>query len=299
MTRIAFLGLGAMGSRMAMRLVTAGHDVTVWSRTASAAEHLAAGAHLAPTPAAAVRDADVIFTMLADPTALEQVMHGPHGVAAELSEGSTVVEMSTVGPDAVTLLREALAPAVNLVDAPVLGSVDAAQDGTLVILAGGPPRVVEQVEPLLKRLGTVVRTGPVGSGAAAKLIANSVLLGVLTVLGEALALGRLLELPDDVMHDVLSRTPLAQQAQRRRPSIDAGNYPSRFALALARKDIDLAVRAASTRGVQLRAGRATAAWLADAVDSGRGTLDYTALLAQILEHPTPSPDTGVLTPPTP
>ena len=130
MTAVAFLGLGLMGAPMARRLLDAGHELVVWNRSADkAAPHEEAGAHRASTPREAVAGAEVVITMLADPVALAAVTEGPDGVGAGVGAGTTVLEMSTVGPAAVHRLRAALPGGVALVDSPVLGSTPQAGDG--------------------------------------------------------------------------------------------------------------------------------------------------------------------------
>lgn len=143
----------------------------------------------------------------------------------------------------------------------MLGSVGEAESGTLTIFAGGLAAVVDQVEPLLAVLGTIVRAGLPGAGAAAKLVANAALLGTLAVLGETLALADALELSPDVSAAVLASTPLAEQARRRLPMIVAGDYPRRFALSLARKDADLILRSCAAAGVELPGLSAMRGWL--------------------------------------
>jgi 3-hydroxyisobutyrate dehydrogenase-like beta-hydroxyacid dehydrogenase len=277
-TTVGVVGLGAMGSRIAARLLDGGSDVVVWNRTAAKAQPLLSrGATGAASPADAAARADVLITMLADPQALE-------AVAAEIVGGAhhdlVVVEMSTIGPAAVADLRAVLPADVGLVDAPVLGSLDAVESGTLSIFAGGSDDAVARVRPVLESLGTVLHVGPLGSGAAAKLVANASLLGVIALLGEVLALAGRLELPRDVAYDVLARTPLEAQADRRRDAIARGEYPQRFALRLARKDADLVRHSAPDLGVLAE----TRTLLAAADDAGWGERDYTALLAWILER---------------
>jgi 3-hydroxyisobutyrate dehydrogenase-like beta-hydroxyacid dehydrogenase len=278
----AVIGLGAMGSRMAERLL-AGYDVVVWNRTEAKARPLVeAGARAATSPAAAAAQADVVITMVSDPTGLRNVTEGPGGVLSGLGPGSTLIEMSTVGPAAITRLASLLPPGAGLLDAPVLGSIAEAGAGTLRIFVGGPPTSVDHCRPVLSRLGTPVHVGRLGSGAAAKLVANASLFGVLGLLGEALALAEGLGLPRDTAFEVLSTTPLAEQALRRRTAIESGDYSSRFALSLARKDADLVVDAARGAQVDLRLGAAVRTWLADADDAGLGGLDYTAVLGHII-----------------
>jgi 3-hydroxyisobutyrate dehydrogenase/2-hydroxy-3-oxopropionate reductase len=134
----------------------------------------------------------------------------------------------------------------------------------------------------LSVLGRPLHVGPLGAGTAAKLVANTTLVGVIGLLGEALALGEGLGLARDVVFDVLATTALAQQAERRRQAVEAGDYPPRFALYLARKDADLIVEAAAKAGVDVRLVTAARSWLADAEAAGLGAQDYSAVLAQIL-----------------
>ena len=283
MSAVAVVGLGAMGGRVARRLLAAGHELTVWNRTRErTAELVRAGAVAAETPAGAAARADAVITMVADPEALRAVTHGREGVAAGVGAGTTVIEMSTVGPAAVSELADALRGRAELLDAPVLGSLDEAESGSLKIFVGGPASLAERWTPLLEVLGSPVHVGPLGAGASAKLVANSTLFGSLALLGEALALADGLGLERRAAYEVLAGTPLAAQAERRRAAIDSGEYPPRFSLSLALKDADLIADAASTTGAELRLAPAAQSWLADAETAGWGDRDYAALLAYIL-----------------
>lgn len=232
-TEIAFLGLGAMGAPMARRLLAAGYPLTVWNRTPERAEPLRAqGARVAASPAEAVRAAEVVVTMLADPAAV-------HAVVAELAPalrpGTTLVECSTIGPQALAELAELLPAGVALVDAPVMGSADKAAAGELSVLAGGP---VEPVLPLLAVFGAVTRTGDTGTGAALKLVLiNATVTGV-TAIAEALTLADALGLPEQQVREALSRSALAGLANR------AFATGARYPIRLAAKDSALAAAAA-------------------------------------------------------
>jgi 3-hydroxyisobutyrate dehydrogenase/2-hydroxy-3-oxopropionate reductase len=284
MTTVAVVGLGGMGSRMARRFLDAGHDVVVWNRTPSKLGPLTErGAVAADTPAEASSRAEAVITMVADPAALREVTEGPEGVAAGAEPSTTVIQMSTVGLEPVTRLASALPVGTGLLDAPVLGSVAEAESGSLRIFVGGEPALVERWTPLLSRLGSPLHVGPVGAGSAAKLVANSTLFGVIGALGEALVLAKRLGLSQEAAFEVLASTPLAAQADRRRPSIESGEYPPRFSLALARKDADLILQAAAASGADLRVSEAARTWLADAQGAGWGDQDYSAVLAYMLD----------------
>ena len=273
-----------MGSRIARRLAGAGHDLVVWNRDRAKAEPLAiAGAFVAESPADVARRVEAVITMVADPQALTDVTEGPNGVAAGVGEGTTVIQMSTVGPESTARLASLLADDA-LLDSPVLGSISEVESGTLNVFVGGQPELVERWRPLLSTLGTVLRVGQVGAGTAAKLVANTTLVGVIDVLGEAIAVGDALGLSRTTTFAVLEKTPLAEQAERRRPAIESGNYPSRYALYLARKDAALIVEAAAKAGIKLRMTEAARQWLAEAEDAGLGGEDYSAVLVPILDR---------------
>ncbi|HEX2295396.1 MAG TPA: NAD(P)-dependent oxidoreductase [Actinomycetota bacterium] len=283
MQRVAVVGVGAMGGRVARRLLGAGHDVVVWNRTPSKAEALASeGAAVAATPSEAAGSADAVLTMVADPSALEAVTGGPDGIAAGARPGALVAEMSTVGPPAIRRLRAALPDEVELVDAPVLGSLSEVEGGALRIFVGGTPEAYERVRSLFEPLGSPLHAGPLGAGAAAKLVANSTLFGSLGVLGEAVALADALGLDRATTFEVLAGTPVAAQAERRRGALESGEFPLRFALSLALKDAGLVVEAAYEAGADLRLGAAARSWLADAVAAGLGESDYSRLLEHVV-----------------
>ncbi|MFJ6049283.1 NAD(P)-dependent oxidoreductase [Streptomyces sp. NPDC092307] len=229
--KIAFLGLGHMGAPMARHLLARGHDLTVWNRTPGRAGPLvAAGAVLAPSPAEAVRDADLVITMLADPQALRAVAES---VLPALRPGTHWIDTSTVGPDPVRELAGRLPAGVTLTDAPVMGSVDRAAAGQLWVLAGGgpPPGPVRAV---LDALGEVTECGPLGSGAALKLVLINAAVGGVGLVTEALTLGRALGLPADLVRAQLAAGPLAGAVAR---TFAEGSH---FPVALAAKDVALA-----------------------------------------------------------
>ena len=279
MSSIGFIGLGTMGTRMAKRLLDSGHALTVWNRTRSRAEPLAeAGASVAATPAEAARAGEFVITMVTDPAALRAVAEGDTGVLAGLRPGSVLIDMSTVGPAAVRELEPRIPAGTGFVDAPVLGSISEAEAGTLRIFVGGEEELFLRVRPVLEVLGDPLHVGGLGTGAAAKLIANSTLFAVIAALGEAIALGETLGLSRDKVFEVLAATPLAAQAERRRSALEQDSYPPRFKLSLARKDAELLVEAAKGAGVDLRLAEAARSWLADAERTGLGDLDYSAVL---------------------
>jgi 3-hydroxyisobutyrate dehydrogenase len=191
MSRIAFLGLGNMGTPMATRLINAGHDVTVWNRSVPRTAPLArAGASVAGSPAAAAHGVEFAITMLATPEALDQVLFGRDGLTSALSSGQTWIDMSTVGPEVFRSAAVRLPSGVAAVDAPVRGSIPEATDGHLHIYVGADGEDFERVRAVLEVFGDVHRVGGPGAGAAMKLVVNTTLVASIVAAGEALALGQ-------------------------------------------------------------------------------------------------------------
>jgi 3-hydroxyisobutyrate dehydrogenase len=195
MTRITVLGLGAMGQRIARRLIDAGHAVTVWNRSPQAAEALRAlGATAAATPREAAEGAEVVLSMVYDDAASRAVwLHDSDGALHGLRASAIAIESSTLTPAWVGELGRAMAArGVAFIDAPVAGSRPQAEAGQLIVMAGGDAAVVERVTPLLLATiaGAVHHVGAVGSGAWLKLAVNALFGTQVAAMAELLALLR-------------------------------------------------------------------------------------------------------------
>jgi 3-hydroxyisobutyrate dehydrogenase-like beta-hydroxyacid dehydrogenase len=283
MAKIAFLGLGMMGSRMATRLLEAGHQLMVWNRTPERTASLVQlGALAASSPAEAAAGVEVVITMLATPDALEEVLFAGDGLVQGLLPGQIVVDMSTVGPDAEQSVASRLPAGVSLVDAPVRGSLPEAAAGRLQVFVGASDQDLARVRPILEVFGVVRHTGGAGSGQAMKLVMNLALGASMAVLGEALALGESLLLPRDMVLDALSDSPIAATVSAKRTNVESGHYPPAFALRLAEKDLKLVTDAATGSGRDLKLARATLAWLDEALRRGAADLDFSAVVATIV-----------------
>jgi 3-hydroxyisobutyrate dehydrogenase-like beta-hydroxyacid dehydrogenase len=282
MTTIAFCGLGQMGEPMASRLVDAGCEVVVWNRTPERADPLVAkDARLASTPAEAAEKAEAVITMLSTPEAVEAVVLGEDGVAAGVSDAYTLIEMSTIGHQAVRHLRERLSEQADMLDAPVLGSVSQATDGELKIFVGGEADSFRRWEPILEHLGHPRHLGPLGSGAAMKLVANWCL-GVLMVgLGEALALADALELSQQDVLDVLAESPIGATVKSKRSNIESDDWSPNFKLSLAVKDLRLVSEAADELHLPLALAEGIRERMEAAEAAGKGELDYSAVIEDI------------------
>jgi 3-hydroxyisobutyrate dehydrogenase-like beta-hydroxyacid dehydrogenase len=271
--RVAFCGLGNMGRPMAARLLGAGHRVTVWNRTAGRADDpRLRAATVTATPAEAIRDAEVAITMLAHAEALEAVVFGADGLAARLAHGDGLIDMSTVGPEAIRSVAARLPAGVKLLDAPVKGGPGKAAAGELTILVGGAEEAFRRWEPILTVLGTPRYLGPSGTGAAAKVLNNFAAISLVSALGEAMALADTLGLPEELALDVLSSTPLQATVDRQWKRA-GGQGPPSFRLRLAAKDLALGLDAARTAGRRLRLGEEAGSWLHDAQAEGLGDRD--------------------------
>jgi 3-hydroxyisobutyrate dehydrogenase-like beta-hydroxyacid dehydrogenase len=248
--RLGFIGLGAMGGRMARRLLAAGYELTVHDRAREHAHPLEErGAMFADTPQQAAAAADVVLSSLSDDAALEEVMFG-HDGALTARPGTIFIEMSTVSPRASRELHEAAASrALAVLDAPVSGSTPQAEEGQLVILVGGREDVYRKCLPILGVLGErSFYMGPAGSGTATKLCLNT-LLGVgIQALAEAIALGLRSGLDQERLLRMLGETTVLSPSQKSKlEHARAGEYPATFPLRLMYKDFSLI----SQRGLEL------------------------------------------------
>ena len=278
MSAITVLGLGAMGSAIAARLRAEGHDVAVWNRTAGRADDLVAGgARRAETPAAAVEDAEVVITMLTDPPALEQTLFGPDGAGPAIPPDATLIEMSTVGPTAIGTVIDRLAP-VDVLDAPVLGSVPSVETRSLVILVGGDRAVFDRHAGLLAVLGTAMYVGTSGSGAWLKLVNNAASIATLVALGELLAVTDRAGLEAATVLDSLEAGPLASLIARWRPRLLGEDTSSNFRLALARKDLAIVFEEAERLRARLTVDETAAARCDEAIEAGLGDEDFGAVV---------------------
>lgn len=278
MSAIAVLGLGAMGRAIASRLQGAGHDLTVWNRTLGRDDDLvAAGARRASTPADAVRDAEIVITMVTDGPALEQVLFGADGAGSAIAPDATLIEMSTVGPTAIGTVIDRIAP-VEVLDSPVLGSIPSVETGSLVILVGGDRLVFDRHHDLLAVLGNPIHVGPSGSGAWLKLVNNAASTATLVALGELLALTDRAGLEPDTVLQSLEAGPLASLIARWRPRLLGKDESSNFRLALARKDLAIACEEAERVHTSLSVPATAAARCDEAIDAGLGEEDFGAVV---------------------
>jgi 3-hydroxyisobutyrate dehydrogenase len=279
--KVAFCGLGNMGTPMADRLIEAGHEVTVWNRTSERAMELSArGATVVSSPAEAATEQDVVITMLADGQAVESVLFGPDGIAAGMRPGAVLVDMSTVAPDTARSLASRMPEGVGVLEAPVKGGPARAAEGRLKILVGGEEATFEHVRPVLSAMGEPRHVGPTGSAAAAKVLNNYAVIVLVSVLGEALVLADALGMDEASALEVLEGTPLEATARHQWPRA-TGAAPPSFKMRLAAKDLDLALGAARAAGVNLVLAEGARARLERAMTQGMGEDDQARVVPSI------------------
>ncbi|MHB8733511.1 MAG: NAD(P)-dependent oxidoreductase [bacterium] len=268
--RIGFVGLGSMGSRMARRLLDRGYPVTVYNRTPSKAAPLtSAGASLRETPAAAAEQSDVVLYSLADDAAVSEVVVGPGGLLAGARAGTVFIDLSTVLPETSRAMAAAAeSKGVAVLDAPVSGSTPQAEQGTLVVFAGGDRDVYAGQTAILDVLGHHIYMGGGGAGTTMKLVTNTLLGLGMEALAEATALGRKAGLDTAVMLGALAETSVVSPSQKSKfENVKRGEYPATFALRLMSKDLGLVLRLAESLSVAMPA--AAAARQMDLIAQGR------------------------------
>ncbi|MEV5573369.1 NAD(P)-dependent oxidoreductase [Spirillospora sp. NPDC052269] len=280
MTTAALLGTGIMGAAMAPNLTRAGITLTAWNRTRARAEGLAEhGATVVDTAAEAVRDADVIITMLTDGDAVLAAMKA---AAPALRPGQIWAQMSTVGTEAVAPLAAFAAEhGLTFVDAPVQGTRQPAEQGKLVILAAGPEQARAELAPVFDAVG--IRTvwldedGASGAGTRLKLAAVAYGITMTSIAAESLALTKALGLDPALFAEVVTGGPMdSPYLQAKLRSVLAGDFTPSFTVRNAEKDTRLITEAAASVNVRLDMAEAARARFRRAIEQGHGELDMSA-----------------------
>lgn len=266
MKRIAFIGLGNMGAPMAARLVAGGFALSAYDKrpqAVSAFVELHAG-FPAGSPADAGKDADAAIMMLPDDHAVREVLLCRSGLAAALHPDAIVIDMGTSDPRATIEIGMSLAArGIRYIDAPVMGGVAFARDGSLDVLAGGSGEDIDRCVPVFAALSRqVIRCGALGSGHTLKALANYVNASTLVILIEALAIGRKLGLDSTVMAGTMVHLCTGRQHPLEKkviPQVLTGKFATGMALGLTAKDVAIAADLARSIGAPV-AGRMSDLW---------------------------------------
>jgi len=280
-TRVGFIGLGLMGRPMGLNLLKAGFPLTVWNRTRSRTEPLAAaGAAVAAAPREVAARSDVVITIVSDPPALESVLWGAEGALGGMARGSLLIDSSTVSPAlARRVAADCAARGIDFLDAPVTGGTWGAEKGELVFMVGGKSATLERARPLFEAMGKrFFHLGENGAGQTVKLAMNLILALQVQALAEALALVTASGIPGqklvEVMQSSMARAPVLDV---KAPLILEKKYAPSFPLRLMHKDMGLALELGNQTGVPLPAAAAAREVYNYVLGAAKEDLDYAAI----------------------
>ena len=286
--KVAFIGMGTMGVGMAMNILTAGHDLTVHNRTREKEETLAAsGAKRAASPREAAADAEIIVICVSDTPDVEEIILGDKGVIHGASQGSVVVDNSTISPGATRRMAAKLAEkGVDMLDAPVSGGSEGAQNGPLSIMVGGETPAFERALPILEAMGKIItHVGPIGAGQVTKAINQIVITGTYLTMAEGLAIGMKAGLDmDKVLQAIGGGAAASWVLQNRGRNVIENDYPLGFRLSLHHKDLNIALETARELGVTLPGTALVAQMETGLLERGFGDDDISAIARVIREQ---------------
>jgi 3-hydroxyisobutyrate dehydrogenase-like beta-hydroxyacid dehydrogenase len=280
MATLGFVGLGAMGSRLAGRLLGAGHTVTGYNRTPDKARALqSAGLKVVATPREAAAGASAVFSMVTDDAALRAVALGPDGVVAGLERGAVLVEMSTVSPAVTRAIGEAVAArGAAMLDAPVSGSTISVERGEASIAVGGDPAALERVRPWLAVMGPggITHVGALGLAKTMKIATNLGLAVQILAFSEAVLLAEKAGIPRATAVEALLKSVVASPMLRYRGPFVVGGMPREawFSVGMMQKDLQLALDHGHAGGVTLPTTALAQQWLSMARGTGLGERDF-------------------------
>ncbi len=284
--RVAFLGTGIMGSRMAANVVVGEFEVKVWNRTREKAEAVAelSGAGVASTPAEAAEGADAVITMVVDSPEVEAVLFGDEGAVGSLEQGALVIDMSTIAPTAATSIAERLGETgIAFIDAPVSGSSPKAEDATLTIMAGASDQDFKRALPLLESMGElIVHCGPVGHGQMVKLLNNTLAATNAAVLGEAIAMAEKAGLDLEALSKVVGASSgNSTMFQLKAGPMIEHRYEPLFKLDHMLKDVRHCLNAAHELGARTPVAEAAKSLYEAASGLGHGNEDFAAVIEAV------------------
>jgi 3-hydroxyisobutyrate dehydrogenase len=295
--KIGVCGTGRMGASIAQRLMSVGHEVGVWNRDAAKTKPLIEeGAKAFASPAALAEGCETVIAMLLNDAATEAVYRGPNGLLKARLAGKLVIDMSTVRPETMISVGNAVAQQGGaFVECPVGGSKVPAREGKLFGLVGGTNADVARAMPLLEQLcRRIEHVGPLGAGATLKLAVNLPLLVYWQALGEALTICKPLNLPPDRLIDILSDTAGAPAAMKGRGAIiarvlgGASLGETAFGITAAKKDLATAVQFASSIHAELPVAESALACFEEAEAAGLGEADATTVSVRWTQRKTPA-----------
>jgi 3-hydroxyisobutyrate dehydrogenase/glyoxylate/succinic semialdehyde reductase len=285
--QLGFIGLGAMGSRMAANLQKSGSRLVVFNRTRDKGASLVRqGATWADTPAAVAEQVEVLFTMLAHPDAVHEAALGPGGFLDRLRPQALWVDCSSVNPSfSREMASEAQARKLRFLDAPVAGSREPAARAELTFFVGGDAADLQACRPLLQTMGSkILHVGGHGMGSALKMVNNLLLASSMAAFAEGLVLGQALGISQERLFEFLMGTSLvAPYLASKRQKIERGDYAAEFPLQWMQKDLHLAAVSAQEAAVGLPLTNAAKETYRLAARHGRAQEDFSAIYAFLME----------------
>ena len=286
--KIGFIGTGNIGAPIAGQLLQAGHDLLVHDvRRAAADPLIAAGAAWSPSPAALANECEVVATCLPGPTEMEQVCLGAEGLVGHFRTGALYLDHTTNAPALVRRVQALLAArGVAMVDAPVSGGMEGARTRDLLVMAGGDPAAFERARPLLDAIAKrVIYTGGIGTGSIAKIMHNSASFTLDLVMAECWTVGVKAGIDAATIVSVFNEAALGHQMSlkvRLPATYLREDFEPRFSLALARKDLGLALELARQTDTPMRFAALCEQEMIEAI--GRGWADRDASIALTLQE---------------
>ncbi|MHB0951892.1 MAG: NAD(P)-dependent oxidoreductase [Allorhizobium sp.] len=287
MAKIAFIGLGVMGFPMAGHLkAKGGHDVTVYNRTAAKAESWVKqhGGMSAPTPAAAAKDADFVFTCVGNDDDLRAVTLGPDGVLSTMKQGATLIDNTTASAEVASELYDAAkAKGCGFIDAPVSGGQAGAENGVLTVMCGGDEAVFEKARPVIDAYARMIGLmGPAGSGQLTKMINQICIAGLVQGLAEGIHFGKKAGLDIEKVIEVISKGAAGSwQMENRYKTMNQGKYDFGFAVDWMRKDLDIVLSEARRNGAALPVTALVDQFYSEVQKLGGKRWDTSSLLARL------------------
>jgi 3-hydroxyisobutyrate dehydrogenase-like beta-hydroxyacid dehydrogenase len=280
--KIGFIGLGYMGSRMAMNILKNQYELVVYNRSKEKARELVQnGARLAETPSDLARDADILFSMLANPETVEQLALGKDGFLNSLKEGSIWVDCSTVNPSfSVKMAKESSEKGIHFLDAPVAGSIIPAEKGELIFLVGGDEAILDQCKPIIECMASkILYFGSNGKGTSMKMVINTMLAFGMVGFSEAMSLGKSLEIDSKTLMDVLLSSAVCPPfLSYKKEIITKGEYDkTQFPLKWMLKDLVLATKSAYETGIAMPVANLVKEMFALASKKGFAEKDFSAI----------------------
>jgi 3-hydroxyisobutyrate dehydrogenase-like beta-hydroxyacid dehydrogenase len=279
--KVGFIGMGIMGVPMSLNVLRGGYPLSVCNRsTDKCAPLIREGAGKFDSPKELAESADVVILMVTGPEAVREILDGENGLVSGIAQGKTLINMSTVSPAfAKELDKELSSRSVFFIDAPVSGSKKPAEDGALVILAGGLREKIDEFEPLLLKMGKkVVRCGQAGQGSAMKMTVNLLLGIMMEGLCESVNFGERCGLSaETIMDTILSGALNCPLFALKQDMLKNGNFPPQFPLKHITKDLRFILNTADENGAAVPAGHAVFQLYRQGMGKGFADSDFAAV----------------------